>query len=59
MTGLVSLDHSDGVTRLDDTLAAIDRANSEDPNRLIVGGEGHKTGKDPDTRQRYAALNSD
>ncbi|MFL6242880.1 MAG: FAD-dependent oxidoreductase [Acidimicrobiia bacterium] len=24
--------------------------------RLIVGGEGHKTGKDPDTRQRYAAL---
>jgi glycine/D-amino acid oxidase-like deaminating enzyme/nitrite reductase/ring-hydroxylating ferredoxin subunit len=24
--------------------------------RLIVGGEGHKTGRDPDTRQRYAAL---
>jgi Rieske Fe-S protein len=24
--------------------------------RLIVGGEGHKSGRDPDTRQRYAAL---
>jgi glycine/D-amino acid oxidase-like deaminating enzyme/nitrite reductase/ring-hydroxylating ferredoxin subunit len=24
--------------------------------RLIVGGEGHKTGRDPDTRQRYTAL---
>jgi glycine/D-amino acid oxidase-like deaminating enzyme/nitrite reductase/ring-hydroxylating ferredoxin subunit len=24
--------------------------------RLIVGGEGHKTGRDPDTQQRYAAL---
>jgi glycine/D-amino acid oxidase-like deaminating enzyme len=23
---------------------------------LIVGGEGHKAGQDPDTRQRYAAL---
>ena len=25
-------------------------------SRLIVGGEGHKTGRDPDTTQRYAAL---
>ena len=24
--------------------------------RVIVGGEGHKTGRDPDTRQRYTAL---
>lgn len=24
--------------------------------RLIVGGEGHKTGQDPDTRERYATL---
>jgi glycine/D-amino acid oxidase-like deaminating enzyme/nitrite reductase/ring-hydroxylating ferredoxin subunit len=51
--------------RLDGDLPQAMYISAEDPtrslrplpgNRLIVGGEGHKTGTDPDTRQRYAAL---
>lgn len=29
-----------------------------DSTYVIIGGEGHKVGQDPDTRQRYAALES-
>lgn len=35
------------------------RSHAEDGmSFLLVGGEGHKVGQDPDTRQRYAALES-
>lgn len=30
--------------------------HSGDPSLLVVAGEGHKTGQDPDTTRRYAAL---
>jgi nitrite reductase/ring-hydroxylating ferredoxin subunit len=51
--------------RLHETAPEAMYINAEDPTRslrpaaggrLIVGGEGHKTGDDPDTRRRYSAL---
>jgi glycine/D-amino acid oxidase-like deaminating enzyme len=42
----------------DEPTRSIRAARAGDEELVIVGGEGHNTGEDPDTRQRYAALES-